>query len=160
MREYRLRLDIMGSRQKDIIYYKNDNGCWICISHYRDKDGYNKIYDGSNQRPMHRLVWEHYNKSKIPDGMVILHSCDCPSCINHEHLSIGTALDNNHDKIAKNRQSKGCDVGGSKLSEEQVKKIYYDEKTSRVLADIYHVSIPTIHDIKNKRSWLKVTKYF
>ena len=39
----------------------------------------------------------------IPDGMVIMHTCDNPRCINVEHLTTGTQSENLADMRAKGR---------------------------------------------------------
>lgn len=58
-----------------------------------------------------------------PDELYVCHHCDNPRCVNPEHLFLGTALDNNHDCIAKDRNAKGNTHGRSKLTEELVRKI-------------------------------------
>ncbi len=53
----------------------------------------------------HRAAWMLVH-GDIPDGMVIMHACDNPSCVNHEHLRLGTQKDNIADMIAKKRQGR------------------------------------------------------
>jgi len=45
----------------------------------------------------------HFLIANIPKGMQVLHRCDNPSCINLDHLFLGTHKDNMQDKISKGR---------------------------------------------------------
>jgi len=67
-----------------------------------DRDGYGqKWVNGKNTRA-HRTAWiEFYGE--IPDGMMVCHHCDNPSCINIDHLFLGTNADNQKDSVKKNR---------------------------------------------------------
>lgn len=42
-------------------------------------------------------------KGEIPDGMVVMHSCDTPGCVNPRHLVLGTKGDNAQDMSVKGR---------------------------------------------------------
>jgi len=68
----------------------------------KDVDGYGRFSDGGKSYGIHRLVWEVF-KGDIPQGLYVLHKCDNPSCINTEHLYIGTAADNTRDKVKRRR---------------------------------------------------------
>lgn len=63
----------------------------------------------------------------IPQGMMVLHSCDNPPCCNPKHLRPGTALDNTRDMWARNRAKivpvRGSKHGNSVLTEEDVYQI-------------------------------------
>lgn len=78
-----------------------ENGCFIyCGS--KSKSGYGKLtYKRRNLRA-HRAIWECIN-GEIPEGMVICHKCDNRSCVNLDHLFIGTSYENNCDMITKKR---------------------------------------------------------
>jgi hypothetical protein len=50
----------------------------------------------------HHLTWMEVNGS-IPEGLFVLHRCDVRSCVNPDHLFLGTAKDNTTDMITKGR---------------------------------------------------------
>jgi HNH endonuclease len=69
----------------------------------------------------HRISWQAAN-GKIPDGMIICHKCDTPSCVNPGHLFIGTDADNVADMLRKGRARppRGEANGNSKLTAAKV----------------------------------------
>lgn len=58
----------------------------------------------------HRIAWKLL-KGPIPKGQQVLHRCDNPSCINVDHLFLGTQKDNMADMKAKGRARFGGGVG-------------------------------------------------
>lgn len=87
------------------------NKCW---NWFKGKDslGYGHVWDVSGSRLTHRVSWLLFF-GPIPDGLCVLHKCDNPSCVNPDHLFLGTKGDNNRDAKQKGRQ-RGYFVAGDK----------------------------------------------
>lgn len=75
--------------------------CWLWIA-ARDKDGYGRFFLNGQTRRAHRVSYEIVH-GPIPDELETLHSCDNPPCVNPNHISVGTSLDNSQDCIQKGR---------------------------------------------------------
>lgn len=90
---------------KDVEWYVDDNGCHICTSHTRLERGYHMVTRGGRRYTLHRrLYMDHHGLTDSDvEGFVVMHSCDNPSCINIDHLSLGTQRDNMRDRISKGR---------------------------------------------------------
>lgn len=78
--------------------------CWLWLG-ARIPKGYGRILGSSKPVYAHRASWEIANDQSVPTGLVVMHSCDNPPCVNPAHLSVGTAGDNNRDAIAKGRNA-------------------------------------------------------
>jgi len=85
-----------------ILYHRS--GCWI-FAGARLPKGYGKIGVGSRGEGWmlaHRASYECF-VGPVPEGMCVLHRCDNPSCVNPDHLFLGTKSDNTQDCIKKGR---------------------------------------------------------
>jgi len=104
----------------------------------------------------HRVSYELY-KGSIPKNMVVMHTCDNPSCVNPEHLEIGTQSENIADMIKKGRQSKGESKPTAKLTEKQVLEIRAKFKprkyTYEMLSKEYGLAVRNICKIIARESW-------
>lgn len=78
-----------------------NTGCWIWIG-ARNDDGYGHVRSAGAVVGAHRLAWETF-VGEIPDGLCILHRCDCPPCVNPAHLYPDTQLENIRDRDSKGR---------------------------------------------------------
>lgn len=77
-----------------------NTGCFLWLRGTNAK-GYGRTRRGL----AHRLVWEEAH-GPIPPGLVVMHRCDVPGCVNLDHLRLGTVADNVADMIAKGRARK------------------------------------------------------
>lgn len=77
------------------------NSCWIWIGS-KTSDGYGTFGYARIIYYAHRFSYEFHN-GKIPKGMFVCHKCDNPSCVNPEHLWVGTHSDNMKDASKKGR---------------------------------------------------------
>lgn len=101
-----------------------ESGCWDWIAAKAGK-GYGEIKATKSRRYLyaHRVSWEMAN-GPLPAGMSVLHRCDNPGCVNPAHLFIGSSADNAQDMAAKDRHLKGERNTQSKLTEQDILKIY------------------------------------
>lgn len=82
-----------------------DTGCHIWTGHL-GAGGYGRMFVAGKNPMVHRLAWELAH-GPIPEGMLVLHTCDNVRCCNPEHLKLGTYKDNARERVARNR-IKGC----------------------------------------------------
>lgn len=83
----------------------DNNGCWIWLG-AKNRAGYGNIFAHGKYLNSHRamLIAIH---GEIADGLLVCHACDNPSCVNPDHLFLGTQRDNMQDKKTKGRAVSG-----------------------------------------------------
>jgi len=79
-----------------------ESGCWIWFWSAMST-GYGDFRLNKRHHLAHRASYEVY-KGPIPEGMHVLHRCDVKSCVNPDHLFLGTNLDNIQDSVRKGRR--------------------------------------------------------
>lgn len=102
----------------------------------------------------HRFSYAYF-KGPIAKGLSVCHKCDNPSCVNPDHLFLGTTKENIADMMAKGRRrlTQGEQCNSAVLTEEQVKAILLDPRPHPVLAHEYGVGSSAISSIKLRRTW-------
>lgn len=83
------------------------SGCWLWQASCTDRGyGFFTMYPKqkgrTNAELAHRASWI-LHVGEIPDGKLVCHHCDTPSCVNPGHLFVGSSQDNNDDMMAKGR---------------------------------------------------------
>lgn len=136
-----------------------DNDCWNWDGQ-KLPSGYGRISLGAKilgSEGAHRVSWKLHNKKDIPDGMFVMHKCDNPSCVNPNHLSIGTPKDNTQDMIAKGRKKvvspKGEGNGKSLLDAKKVRLIRSSTLNHAALGRQLGVSTGCVRSVRSGRTW-------
>ena len=128
-----------------------ETGCWLwnnCIMH----KGYGLlVYKGKTTRA-HRLAYK-LSTGIDPGNNHVLHKCDTRSCVNPDHLYLGSNDDNIRDKVTKGRSLAGTRNPSVKLTVDHVESIRKDTRAQRTIAKEYGVSQSAVHYIKVGKTW-------
>ena len=161
----------LTKEQKFLRRVRKTETCWLWIGQL-DRHGYGAFRDNSRTMKAHRTAWEMY-RGQIPDNMVVCHNCpsgDNPSCVNPDHLFIGTQGDNTRDMDKKGRRGttkgykynvdwSGSNNGNAKIDQETADKIRERYRTVRItqseLAREFDVSPATVSLIVTGQRWVK-----
>lgn len=105
----------------------------------------------------HRLSWSLRHGD--PGKSCVLHKCDVRSCVNPDHLFLGTQRDNMHDMIRKGRSARGEKQGAAKLTAYKVRemrKLWSGGATPPQLAQQFGVSREAVNGVVFRRNWRHV----
>lgn len=138
------------------------SGCWLW-DYSVTTTGYGRMRIAGKNEPAHRLSWELF-RGPIPEGLCVCHKCDVRSCVNPDHLFLGTKADNHQDMVSKGRHRfpkpafvpKGEQSGSAKLTERQVlemRRLGHSGRRYKDLAEKFGVSAGLVSMICNGLRW-------
>lgn len=134
-------------------------GCWLFTGCIIKNSGYGQIGDGARGRLLaHRASYALFN-GPIPEGLMVLHSCDVRACIKPTHLFVGTGKDNMQDAMRKGRHAAGERHALAKLTVAAVLSIrekLRDGFLAEEIATEFGIAASTVRDIKCGRRWRSV----
>jgi hypothetical protein len=128
--------------------------CWLWTAH-TDRNGYGLAYAG--RRPgdpsstfyAHRMAYAIAH-GEIPTGVVVMHTCDVPACVNPEHLKLATQSLNVKDRDAKGRGAKERPTI-RKITVEGVREIRESNQPADYFARKWDVCVSHIKHIRAGR---------
>lgn len=143
----------MTNEPRDVFTYismKGRDECWPWHGPFggraRDRRPY---FSAERERKMaYRWVWELVN-GPIPDGMMILHSCDnggAPvGCCNPYHMRLGTLQENTKDMTDRQRHGLPHNVIRA------IRKLLSEGRTQHEIASLYGISRESVSAIATGR---------
>ena len=116
------------------------------------RDGYPRInYNGNSNTRLHRIMFKAFNPDISIEHFLVRHKCDNEKCINPDHLEIGTAWDNMHDRDKRLRSAT------AKISPEDALKMreLSSEKTLKLseIGKIFNLSYRSVLSIVKRKTW-------
>lgn len=142
-------------------YTVDENGCWRYQGEI-NRYGYGIITFGQH-RDGNRVRWLAHRYfytelvAPVPAHLVCCHKCDVRSCVNPDHIFIGTSADNVADMMAKGRQgktgAKGERNGFAKIDPETAMSVRLATGTNREIAERFGITRSSAQAIRSGRNW-------
>lgn len=131
--------------------------CWQWTG-ATDEKGYGFICTPSGQMRAHRASVEIHRNISVPRGLVVMHACDNPGCVNPEHLSMGTQKENMQDCSNKRRfKSRRGESNQRALLTRfnviEMRRQRDDGKSVKEIAEHFGVKYHSVWNVISGRTW-------
>jgi len=130
---------------------KHENGCWLWTAYCMKRNKYGLFRTPKRHELAHRVSYRLFNGEL--DARDVMHKCDIPNCVNPDHLSLGTRLENMRDAKAKGRMRVGESHGRAKLTNEQVELIKKSNKFQKDIAKEFGITQSHVSCLKSGKKW-------
>lgn len=111
--------------------HRPEKGCWEWTG-YKDLRGYGRVSWHNRPRFAHRVIFQELRSEELTPDQFLCHHCDNPSCVNPDHLFVGTSADNLRDMRLKGRSARGEKHRAAKLTERDVIEARWRYRNTRV----------------------------
>ncbi len=153
------------TRPLDVRFFEKvqkGDDCWEWIGG-RYRNGYGKMFANGSYRLAHRFSYQ-MSKGEIPEGAVIMHSCNNPGCVNPEHLSAGTPRENIQYMVKCKRRveydRRGSDNPRAKIDEQDViairSAVVAGDMTLKAIGHFFGISKTQVGHIVKGKTWSHV----
>lgn len=145
--ECRGKAKVFSMKRRFLTKIEKTETCWVWTG-FRDRGGYGRVHYVGRKTFAHILSYQLF----VGDtgNKCVLHKCDNPSCVNPDHLFLGTRKDNAMDMISKGR-SPIMKLNPEKAKE--VRKLFEDGFSMSTIASMFNVSKQTIFKIVRNKAY-------
>ena len=124
--------------------------CWTWIG-----AGKGNGYGHTSRGPAHRVAYELF-VGPVPNDMDVCHRCDNRSCVNPDHLFLGTRAENMADMAHKGRGYGGNRKHLREHTVQEIRRRLVVGTAPRVIADTLNVNYATVLAIREGRSYVGI----
>lgn len=135
---------------------EDKSACWIWIGASHE-DGYGCLRRGRKNIRATRAAFECIHGDGSAANLVIRHTCDCPPCVNPNHLRGGSYK----DAVTRGRIAYGPRHGNAKLSENDIQQMLalaHGGMLGNEIAARFGVAATTVSGIIRGKHWRRLTE--
>ena len=142
-----------GEKERFWAKVRKTDQCWEWIG-AKARTGYGFFGVKRKMKYAHRVSYA-IAKDKDPGRLFCCHKCDNTSCVNPDHLFLGTHQDNMRDMKTKGRSNprRGVASNFCKMTEDTVREIRSADGAVPEIAKRFGVSRQAVSRIRSREAW-------